>query len=195
MIAEHVIVIDEKDKEPEIIEGHLRAMQWETDQERQEAVGEEIKSESAGEKHETTKHTSEILPSPAGGKEKESPVPPLGVTVVSTVPVYSQPKSVYKQEAEDSAAATHEGTHSSSETKEPLALLGQFQEVFLIDPQNDKWMEGMQGEQDSLLPQATAPDSDAEPAPADTSASAENESSNRVSCKVKSKTSLCCTVM
>lgn len=195
MVAEHVIVTDEKDEPPEVIEGRLKGMQLETDQEKQEAVGEEIKREASGEKHEKTKHTSEMLPSPAGGEEENSPVPPLGVAAVSTVPVYSQPKSVYKLEAEDSAAATHEGADSSLETKEPLTVLGQFQEVFLVEPQNNKWMEGMPGEQDSLLPQAKAPDTDTEPTPADTSASAENRNPTRASRKEKSKTGLCCTVM
>ena len=190
MVAEHVIVSDEEDKEPEVLEGLPKGMQSETEQERQEAVGEEIKREAAGEKHETTQHTAETAPTAAGGEEKKPPVPPPGVTVVSTVPVYSRSKSVSEHEADGSAAATHEGAASSSVgTKEPAALsLGQFQEVFLVDPQNEKWMEGMPGEQDSLLPQAKAPDSH-------TSASAETSSPNGASHKEKSKSSLCCTVM
>lgn len=195
MITERVIVTEEEDEELEVIEGQLKGMQSETNQERQEAVGEEIKREAAGEKHETTQHTAETSPTPAGGEEKRPPVSPLGVTVVSTVPVYSQAKSDCEQEADGSAAATREGADSSSETKEPPTLPGQFQEVFLVDPQNDKCMEGMPGEQDCLLPQAKAPDSHTEPAAADPLASTEARSPNRASHKEKSKTSLCCTVM
>lgn len=191
MITERAIVTDEEDEELEVIECQLKGMQSETNQERQEAVGEEIKREAAGEKHETTQHTAETSPTPAGGEEKRPPVSPLGVTVVSTVPVYSLAKSDCEEEADGSAAATREGADSSSETKEP----GQFQEVFLVDPQNDKCMEGMPGEQDCLLPQAKAPDSHTEPAAADPLASTEARSPNRASHKEKSKTSLCCTVM
>lgn len=190
-----VIVTDEENKEPEVIEGQLKGMQSEIDQEIQEAVGIEMKREAAGGKHETTQHTAETSPTPAGGEEKKPPVPPLGVTVVSTVPVYAQSKSMSEQEPDGSTAATHEGAAGSSENKEPPTLPEQFQEVFLVDSDNDKWMEGMPGEQDSLLPQAKAPDSHTEPAAAETLASTESRSPNRASCKDKSKTSLCCTVM
>lgn len=195
MTAERVIVTDEEDAEPEVIESQLEGMQSETDQERQEAVEEEIKGEAAREKHETTQHTAETSPTPAGGEEKRPPVPPPGVTVVSTVPVYSQSESVSEQEANGSAAATHEGTDGASETREAPTLPGQFQEVFLVDPESDKWMDGIPGEQDSLLPQAKAPDSYSELPAVDTSTSTEPRSSNRASCKEKSKTSLCCTLM
>lgn len=195
VMIERVIVTNEEDEKPEVIEGQLKGMQSGIDQERQEAVGEEIKREAAGEKHETTQHTAETSPTPAGGEEKKPPVPPLGVTVVSTVPVYSQSKSVSEQEADGSLAATHEGADSSSEIKEPPALPGKFQEVFLIDPQNDKRMEGMLEEPDSLLPQAKTPESHTEPAGADTSVGTETRSPHRASCNEKRKTDLCCTVM
>lgn len=195
MIAEHAIVAAGEDEEPEVIEGQLKGTQSETDQGSQEAVGEEIKRETAGETSETTQQTAETSPTPAGGEEENNPVPPVGVTVVSTVPVYSQSNSVSEQEAEGSAAATPEEADGSLETKEPPTLPGQFQEVFLVDPENDKWMEGVPGEQDSLLPQAKAPDSHTEPAAGDTSASTETRSPNRASRKEKSRASLCCSVM
>lgn len=195
MTAEHAIVTAGEDEEPEVTEGQLKGTQSETDQESQEAVGEEITRETAGEKPETTQQTAETSPAPADGEEENSSLPPVGVTVVSTVPVYSQSKSVSEQEADGSAAATPEEADGSLETKEPPTLPGQFQEVFLADPENDKWMEGMPEEQDSLLPQAKAPDSHTEPAAGDTSASTETRSPNRACRKEKSRASLCCSVM
>lgn len=194
MIAERVIVTDE-DEEPEVIEDQLQGMQSETGQEKQEAVGEEMKREAAGGKHETTQHTAEASPTLAGGEEKKPPAPPLGGTVVLTVPIYSQSKSISEPEHDGSAAATHEGAASSSENKEPPTLPAQFQEVFLVDSDNDKWMEGMPGEQDSLLPRAKAPESHSEPAAAETLASTETRGPNSASRRDKSKTSLCCIVM
>lgn len=200
MIAEHAIVVtageDGEDGEPEVTEGQLKGTQSETDQGSQEAVGEERKRETAGETPETTQQNAETSPAPAGREEENNSVPPVGVTVVSTVPVYSQSISASEQEADGSAAATPEEADGSLETtKEPPTLPGQFQEVFLVDPENDKWMEGVPGEQDSLLPQAKAPDSHTEPAADDTSASTETRSPNRASRKEKSKASLCCSVM
>lgn len=193
MIAEHGI--EEEDEEPEAMEGLLKGVQSETDPERQGAEGEEIKREAAGEKHQTTQHAAETTPPPAAEQETKAPAAPLGVTVVSTVPIYSQPKSASEQEADGSAAAASEGADNSSESKETPALPGQFQEVFLVDPQNDKWMEGMPGEEDSLLPQAKAPDSHTEPEAGERSASTETRSPTRASRKERSKTGLCCTVM
>lgn len=195
MIAEHVIVSAGEEEEPEVTEDQLMGTQSETDRGSQEAVAEGIKRETAGEKPETTQQNAEISPAPAGGEEESNSVPPAGVTVVSTVPVYSQSKSVSEQEADGSAAATREEADDSLETKEPPTLPGQFQEVFLVDPENDKWMEGVPGEQDSLLPQAKAPDSHTEPAADDTSASTETRSPKRASRKEKSRASLCCSVM
>lgn len=195
VIAEHAIVTAGEDEVPEVTEGQLEGTQSETDRRSQEAVGEEIKRETAGETPETTQQTAETSPAPAGEEEENNSVPPVGVTVVSTVPVYSQSKSVSEQEADGSAAATPEAADGSLETKEPPTLPGQFQEVFLVDAENDKWMEGVPREQDSLLPQAKALDSHTEPAADDTSASTETRSPNRASRKEKSRASLCCSVM
>lgn len=198
MRAECVIITNEEEEGEEVVEGQLEGMhsEQERDQERQEAVEKDVEREAAEEKHETSQPTAGESPLPAGEEE----LLPPGGAVVSTVPVYSRSDSTIERENDGAAAATPKGADLSSQNQDPPTLPSQFEEVFLVDPQGHKRTEVMSEEQDSLLSQAKAPESQTEAAAADTSASTGTRSPNRPSHEKKSKTSkhssgLCCTVM
>eukprot|EP00066_Takifugu_rubripes_P022140 XP_011611406.1 PREDICTED: paralemmin-3-like isoform X2 [Takifugu rubripes] len=181
MVEECAIGADGEDEEPKVNEGEIKGTQSETDLQKQEVEEEEIKRE-AEEKHEAA---------PAG-EEMKQPVPaPLGATVVSTGPVYSRSNSI----SERGTAVIQEGADIALESQEPPPPPGQFQEVFLVDPQNNKRTEGMPGEQDSLLSQAKTPKSPTEPAAADTSAQSEPRSHEEQNKMSKNRTGLCCTLI
>lgn len=198
MIAEGVALMDEVDEEPEVIEGQIKCTQAETDPQKQEIVGEEIKR-GAEEKHETNYQcssvtiTAAVSPSPAGGEMQKPPIP-LGATVVSTVPVYSRSNTTFEGENHGAAAVTQEEADITSETQEPPTLTGQFQEGFQVVPQN-KWREGMPGKQESLLSQAKTPKSHTEAAAAVTSAPSDTKKHGGKSKMPQNRTDLCCTVM
>lgn len=192
VIAKGVIVMDDVDEEPEFIEGQIKCTQAETDPQKQEVVEEEIKR-GAEEKHETTQLTAAVSPSSAGG-EMQKPLIPLGATVVSTVPVYSRSNTTFEVENHGAAAMTQEVADITSETQEPPTLSGQFQEGFQVDSQN-KWREGMPGNQESLLFQAKTPKSHTEAAAAVTSALSDTKKHREKSKMPQNRTNLCCTVM
>lgn len=180
---------DGEDEKSKVNEGPTKGTQSETDLQKQEVEEEEIKRE-AEEKHEAAQCAAEASLPPAGEQMKQ-PVPaPLGATVVSTGPV-SPSNSI----SERGTAVMQGGADSPSESQEPPTLPGQFQEVFLVDPQNNKQTEGMPGEQDSLLSQAKTPKSHTEPAAADTSAQSETRSHEKQNKMSKNGTGLCCTLI
>lgn len=189
MIEECAIGADEEGEQLEVSEGQIKGTQSETDLQKQEVGEEEMESE-AEEKQETAQCAAEA--SPPAGEEMKKPVPaPLGATVVSTVPVYFQSNSV----SERGTAETQEGADVASETQEPPTQPDQFQEVFLVDPQNSKGTEGLPGEQDSLLSQANTPKSHTGPAAADTSVQPETRSDGKQNKTPKNRTGLCCALM
>lgn len=188
MIGEGVIVIDDIDKELEVIEGQIKA---ETDPQKQEVVEEEIKR-GAEEKHETPQLTAAVSPSPEDGEMQKPPIP-LGATVVSTVPAYSQSNTTLEGEYHGAAAVTQEVADITSETQEPPTLPSQFQEGFQVDPQN-KWKEGMSGKQESLS-QAKTPKSHTEAPAAVTSATSDTKKHGEKTKMPQNRTNLCCTVM
>ena len=120
-------------------------------------------------------------------------------TTVASVPVYYQSTLTPEPEAESAAAMSPEGAEAASKAQDPAPLPGQFQEVPLVDPQeNQRTAEGP-GEQEPLLSQAKAPDTHAEPAAAANSpAGTETHSPTRASQEEqapKRKTCQCCSVM
>lgn len=178
---------DGEDEKPKVNEGQIKGTESETGLQKQEVEEEEIKSE-AEEKQEAAQCAAEASPPPAG-EEMQQPVPaPLGATVVSTGPV-SRSHSISER-----GTAVIQGADVASESQEPPTLPGQFQEVFLVDPQNNKQTEGMPGEQDSLQSQAKTPESHTEPAAADTSAQSETRSHEELKMS-KNRTDLCCTLI
>ncbi|XP_049422916.1 paralemmin-3 isoform X1 [Epinephelus fuscoguttatus] len=132
----------------------------------------------------------------------QSPASALEGTTVASVPVYSeaQPSSLTPElEAEGETAA--EGAEAALKAQEPAILPGQFQEVPLAEPQENQRTEARLGEQEPLLSQAKAPDTQAEPAAAAAAAaSTETHSPTRANQgketeAPKHKTCQCCSVM
>ncbi|KAL7404483.1 hypothetical protein ABVT39_015434 [Epinephelus coioides] len=131
----------------------------------------------------------------------QSPASALEGTTVASVPVYSeaQPSSLTPElEAEGETAA--EGAEAALKAQEPAILPGQFQEVPLAEPQENQRTEARPGEQEPLLSQAKAPDTQAEPAAAAAAASTETHSPTRANQgketeAPKHKTCQCCSVM
>lgn len=191
MIKECAIGADgEEDEKPKVNEGQIRGAQSETDLQIQDVEEEEIKREAEG-THEAAERAAEASPPPAG-EEMKQPVPaPLGAAVVSTGPVYSPSNSI----SERGTAVIQGGADIALESQEPPTLPAQFQEVFLVDPQNNKRTEGVPGEQDSLLSQAKTPKSHTQLAAADTSAQSETRSHEKQNKVSKNRTGLCCTLI
>lgn len=189
MIEECEIGTDGEDEEPQVNEGQIKGTQSETDLRKQEVEEEDIKRE-AEEKQEAAQCAAEASPPPAG-EEMKQPVPaPLEATVMSTGPG-SRSNSI----SERGTAVIQEGADVTSESQEPPTLPGQFQEVFLGDPQNNKRTEGMPGEQDSLLSRAKTPKSHGEPAAADTPAHSETRRQEKQNKMSKNRTDLCCALI
>ncbi|XP_054460901.1 paralemmin-3 isoform X2 [Anoplopoma fimbria] len=136
----------------------------------------------------------------------QSPASAPEVTVVASVPVYSeaQPSALTPElEAEGEAAASPEGAEAALKAQGPATLPGQFQEVPLSDPQENQRTQARPGEQEPLLSQAKANDTQSEPAAAAAAAastSTEMHSSSRAgqgeeAQAPKHKTCQCCSVM
>ncbi|XP_042341344.1 paralemmin-3 isoform X2 [Plectropomus leopardus] len=152
-------------------------------------------TEAEGQDIESKEPTSDQVQSPASALEG---------TAVASVPVYSeaQPSTLTPElEAEGEAAASPEQAEAALKSQEPATLPGQFQEVPLADPQENQRTETRPGEQEPLLSQAKAPDTQAEPAAAAAAAaSTETHSPTRASPgeeteAPKHKTCQCCSVM
>ncbi|XP_035493303.1 paralemmin-3 isoform X2 [Scophthalmus maximus] len=187
-----------------------------------ETVEEIIKTETAPEtfiqpeKSQATERTAEAKPetgdvdgdvktnesvngeTKAEGMDKQSEDPPaihLEGTTVASVPVYSEMQFVtVASEAEFEAAVSPEGAQG------PATVSGQFQEVPLAEPQESQRTEAGLGEQEPLLSQAKAPDSQAEPAATNSPANTETHGPARASQgeepeAPKRKTCQCCSVM
>ncbi|KAM9857282.1 uncharacterized protein ACBR49_000926 [Aulostomus maculatus] len=118
---------------------------------------------------------------------------------VAFVPVYSESTlSTVTPEAEDEVLQASEEAEAAVETA--AVTSGQFQEVPLSDPQENHRTEAAQGEQEPLLSQAKATDTQVEPAAADTPANAATLVLTRAEgggeAEVpKRKTCQCCSVM
>lgn len=132
----------------------------------------------------------------------QSPANALEGTTVALVPVYSeaQPCTLTpEQGAKAEATTTLEGAEAAlvqDPVQDPATMPGQFQEVPLADPQEMQRTEPEPGEQEPLLSQAKAPNTQAEPAAASTETHSptranqgeENEAPKRKTCQ-------CCSVM
>lgn len=147
------------------------------------------------------------------GQDKHSEEPPsvqvhspsnaLEGTTVALVPVYSegQPSAPTPEpEAEAAAAVSTEEAEVALKAQDPAALPGQFQDVPLADPQENRRTEAKPGEQEPLLPQAPARNTHAELAAAHSPASTETHSPTRANQgeeteAPKRKTCQCCSVM
>ncbi|XP_040893268.1 paralemmin-3 isoform X2 [Toxotes jaculatrix] len=123
-----------------------------------------------------------------------------GITVAS-VPVYSgaEPSSLTLK-AEDEAATSPEGAEAASKAEDPATTPDQFQEVSLSDPQENQRTEAAPGEQEPLLSQAKVPNTQVEPAAANSPTNTETHSPTRASQgeeteAPKRKTCQCCSVM
>ncbi|XP_059195469.1 paralemmin-3-like isoform X2 [Centropristis striata] len=156
--------------------------------------------------------TNEDGETKAEGQDKESDDPTsvdmqsqtnaLEGTTVASVPVYAEaPPSIIttEPEAESEAAASPEEAEVALKAQDAAILPGQFQEVPLADPLENKRTEERPGESEPLLSQAKAPDTQAEPAAA-AAASTETHSPTRASSgeetgAPKHKTCQCCSVM
>lgn len=131
------------------------------------------------------------------------PADALEGTTVAPVPVYSeaQPSTLTpKLEAEGEAATSPEGAEAALKAQDPAALPGQFQDVPLTDPQENRRTEAGPAEEEPLLSQAKAPGAQAEPAAANSPASTETHGPTRASQgeeteAPKRKTCQCCSVM
>ncbi|XP_070684634.1 paralemmin-3 [Pempheris klunzingeri] len=129
----------------------------------------------------------------------QSPAEALEGTTVASVPVYSeaQPSALTPDlEAKGEAAMSAEGAEAALKAQDPATLPGRFQEVPLADPQ-----ENQKGEQEPLLSQTKALNTQAGPsAAANSPASTETHIPNRASQgeaaeAPKRKTCQCCSVM
>ncbi|XP_067435846.1 paralemmin-3 isoform X2 [Thunnus thynnus] len=132
----------------------------------------------------------------------QSPANALEGTTVALVPVYSEAQPCIltpEQGAKAEATTTLEGAEAAlvqDPVQDPATMPGQFQEVPLADPQEMQRTEPEPGEQEPLLSQAKAPNTQAEPAAASTETHSptranqgeENEAPKRKTCQ-------CCSVM
>ncbi|XP_050926636.1 paralemmin-3 [Lates calcarifer] len=145
----------------------------------------------------------------ANGQDKQSeasvqsPATALEDTAVASVPVYSEAQtSTLTPNTDGEAATSPEGAEAALKSQDPASMPGQFQEVPLADPQENQRTEAGEGEQEPLLPQAKAPNTQAEPAAAaaNSPANTETYSPTRASQgeeteAPKRKTCQCCSVM
>ncbi|XP_074486533.1 paralemmin-3 [Sebastes fasciatus] len=131
----------------------------------------------------------------------QSPANALGGTAVASVPVYSEAQLstlTPELEAEGEAAASPEGAEAAVKAQDLATLPGQFQEVPLAEPRENRRTEARPGEREPLLSQAKTPDTQAaEPAAA---TSTETHSLTRASQgeetgAPKHKACMCCSVM
>lgn len=145
------------------------------------------------------------LESPAS-VQLQSPAEALEGTTVALVPVYSEAQPYIltpEPGAEGEAATAPEGTEAAEaafKVQDPDTMPGQFQEVPLADPQEKQRTEADPGEQEPLLSQAKAPNTQAEPAAASSPASTETHSPTRANQgeepeAPKHKACQCCSVM
>uniref|UniRef100_A0A4W6FTY1 Paralemmin 3 n=1 Tax=Lates calcarifer TaxID=8187 RepID=A0A4W6FTY1_LATCA len=129
----------------------------------------------------------------ANGQDKQSeasvqsPATALEDTAVASVPVYSEAQtSTLTPNTDGEAATSPEGAEAALKSQDPASMPGQFQEVPLADPQENQRTEAGEGEQEPLLPQAKAPNTQADPTRA--SQGEETEAPKRKTCQ-------CCSVM
>lgn len=136
----------------------------------------------------------------------QSPANALESTTVALVPVYSeeQPSTLTPElGAEGKVARAPEGAEASlvqDLVQDPAIVPGQFQEVPLADPQEKQRTEAEPGEQEPLLSQTKAPNTQAEPAAASSPASMETTGPTRANQgeeteTPKHKSCQCCSVM
>ncbi|GAA6232334.1 paralemmin-3-like [Lates japonicus] len=133
----------------------------------------------------------------------QSPATALEDTAVASVPVYSEAQpSTLTPNTDGEAATSPEGAEAALKSQDPASMPGQFQEVPLADPQENQRTEAGLGEQEPLLSQAKAPNTQAEPAAAaaNSPANTETYSPTRASQgeeteAPKRKTCQCCSVM
>ncbi|XP_044044927.1 immunoglobulin A1 protease autotransporter-like isoform X2 [Siniperca chuatsi] len=124
-------------------------------------------------------------------------------TTVAPVPFYPEVRSsalTSKLEVVAESATTPEGAEAALKAEDPATLPDQFQEVPLADPQENQRTEAGSWEQEPLLSQAKAPDTQAEPAAANSPAGTETHSPARANQgeetgAPKRKTCRCCSVM
>lgn len=123
----------------------------------------------------------------------QSPSDPLEGATVALVPVYSEAQiSIPSPESEAEASAAAEGAEAAlSEAKGPACPPGHFQDVSLVDPQENHRTKDGPGERELLLSEVKAPVSTtAEPAGVDR---AEKQSPSRA--QQGQKNCSCCSVM
>ncbi|XP_022622564.1 paralemmin-1-like [Seriola dumerili] len=110
----------------------------------------------------------------------QSPATALEGTTVASLPVYSEAQpSTVAPKAEGEAATSPEGAERALKTQDLVTVPGQFQEVPLADSQENQRTEAGPGEQEPLLSQAKALNTQAEPAAANSPANTETQSPTR----------------
>ncbi|XP_034043747.1 paralemmin-3 isoform X2 [Thalassophryne amazonica] len=135
---------------------------------------------------------------PEAAASVQSPVSALEGTTVASVPVYSEMQllSLFpRPDVEDEVMAAPKEAKAA---QDPATQLSHFQEVSLTDPQENRRIE--EGEQEPLLSQVKAPQTQTEPAAAHSPSSTETQTTTRVNPGVdaespKRKTCQCCSVM
>lgn len=132
----------------------------------------------------------------------QSPANALEGTTVALVPVYSEAQPcTFTPElgAEADAATAPEGAEADlvqDHVQDPATMPGQFQEVPLADPQEMQRTEPEPGEQEPLLSQAKAPNTQAELAAASTETHSPTRANQGEENEApKHKTCQCCSVM
>ncbi|KAK2816894.1 hypothetical protein Q5P01_025085 [Channa striata] len=130
----------------------------------------------------------------------QSPGSALEGDAMASVPVYSEAQpSTLTPQPENEAAVPPEDTEAGLTVQDPASMPEQFQEIPLADPKENQRTEAELGEQEPLLLQSQAHNTQAAPAGTNSPASTETHSPTKVQGEdtkaPKRKTCQCCSVM